>query len=43
MRHVCSEIGEWLVSYAAVYKVYIGSGDAATRPFAGCLHPPSFT
>ena len=38
-----SEIGKWLVSNAAVYEVYTGTGDAAMRPFAGCLHtPPRF-
>ena len=43
MRHVCSEIGKWLYGHDAVHEVYIGIGDAAMRPFAGSLHPPSFT
>ena len=36
------EIGKWLVSNDAVHKVYIGSGDAVMRLFAGCLqsHDP---
>ena len=31
MRHVCSEIGEWLYCHDAVHQVYIGIGDAAIR------------
>ena len=33
MRHVCSEIGEWLYCHDAVHQVYSGwlCGDAAVR------------
>ena len=43
MRHVCSEIGEWLYGHDAVHEVYIGIGDAAMRPFAGSLQVGSRT
>ena len=42
MRHLCSEIGEWLYCHDAVHKVYIGSGDAAMLPFEGCLHTATY-
>ena len=40
LRHVCSEIGEWLVGNDAVIRIYTGIGDAAIRPFTGPLQEP---
>ena len=41
MRHVCSEIGEWLYCHDAVHQVYSGwlCGDAAVRGMSTGVAP----